>query len=140
MSSLWTPGGEREVPRQPRSEPQAPRPAASPPDSGSGSPDDEAELAAVQRELASTPAAVVIGNHCVGLFQLAALHLSQEPPNLADARLSIDALGALVEGMAGRLGPDEKTLVDALAQLRLAYVQIVAALGGTADSAAPSGP
>ena len=36
----------------------------------------------------------------------------------------IDALGALVEGLSGRLGEDEATLHDALAQLRIAYVQI----------------
>lgn len=137
MSSLWTPGGEHDVPRARPGAAGGPGPTTTPsaPPGPAAGPDDETELAAIQQELASTPAAVVIGNHCVGLFQLAALHLSQQPPNLDDARLSIDALGALVEGLEGRLGADEPTLVDALAQLRLAFVQIVAAMGGGTDSA-----
>ncbi len=38
--------------------------------------------------------------------------------------LAIDALGSLVEGLGDRLGPDEEALRDALAQIRLAFVQI----------------
>ena len=33
-------------------------------------------------------------------------------------------MGAVVEGLHGRLGDNEPTLVDALGQLRLAYVQL----------------
>ncbi len=84
----------------------------------------EQELAAMQEEVASTPAAVVVANHAVGLFQLAAIHLNRRPPNLAEGRVAIDALGALVEGMAGRLGDEEQALRDALGQLRMAFVQL----------------
>ena len=91
----------------------------------------EAELAEVQRQLLETPASVIIANHCIGLFQLAALHLNQQPANLVDAQLAIDALGAIVEGLGERLGNDEEPLKDALAQIRLAYVQLKAA-GGSA--------
>ena len=86
----------------------------------------EAELAAMQQELVNTPASVVIANHAIGLFQLAALHLSVQPPNLEQGQLAIDALGALVEGLAGRLDQHEASLVDALAQLRMAFVQLKA--------------
>jgi hypothetical protein len=55
---------------------------------------------------------------------LAAIHLSAEQPRLPDAVLAIDALAALVEGLAGRLGDAEPTLRDALGQLRMAYVQV----------------
>ena len=89
----------------------------------------EAELADVQRQLLETPASVIIANHCIGLFQLAALHLNQQPANLIDAQLAIDALGAIVEGLADRLGKDEEPLRDALAQIRLAFVQIKTAGG-----------
>jgi hypothetical protein len=75
-------------------------------------------------QLASTPAATVIANHCLGLFELAALHLSLTPPQLDQAALAIDALGAIVEHLEGRLEDDEPTLRDALAQLRLAFVQV----------------
>lgn len=83
-----------------------------------------AQVAAVQEELARTPAEVVVANHAVGLFQLAALHLNQRPPNLDQGRVAIDAMGALVEGMAGRLGEEEVALRDGLAQLRLAFVSL----------------
>jgi hypothetical protein len=96
----------------------------------------EAELAAVQRELAETPAAVVVANHCIGLFQLAALHLNQQPPNLSEGRIAIDAMAALVEGLEGRLGDQEQPLKDALGQLRLAFVQ----LSGGAAQPGPDAP
>jgi hypothetical protein len=147
MSTLWTPDGERPVRREspPPSQPTGGGPAggfggASGGGSGRGSgaasggggagPSDEemaAQLAQMQEQLARTPADVVIANHAFGLFELAALHLSQQPPNLDQARLAIDALGALVEGMTGRLGTHEPELIQGLGQLRLAFVQISAA-------------
>ena len=131
MSTLWTPDGERPV----RRTPPAPPSGSAPPPSGSGpdvDPDllDDAQLQEdvdeLRRRLAGTPAEVVITNHGFGLFELAALHLSWQPPQLDEARLAIDALGALVEGMEGRLGEQETTLREGLAQLRLAFVQIQA--------------
>lgn len=88
------------------------------------------ELRAMQEELSSVPAAAIVANHAVGLFQLAAVHLQVSPPNFADAQLAIDAMAAIVDGCRGRLGPDESTLVDALSQIRLAYVQMSAGLQG----------
>jgi hypothetical protein len=92
------------------------------------SPDERQELAAqldeLRSQLVNTPADVVVANHAYGLFELAAIHLSQQPPNLEEARLAVDALGALVGGLAGRLGEAEPSLNDALAQIRLTYVQI----------------
>jgi hypothetical protein len=121
MSSIWTPGGERPVPRPGEA---TPPPAAA----GGPSPDEEAqlraEMEAMERELASTPAAVVIANHAVGLFQLAAIHLNQRPPQLDEGRLSIDALAALLDSVSGRLGEDETALRQGLDQLRMAYVQL----------------
>ena len=108
MSSLWTPDGEQPV--------------------GAAPTDDERalaeELAAMQEELAQTPAAVVVANHAVGLFQLAAIHLNRRPPNLEEGRLAIDAMAALVEGLHGRLGDEEEALRDALTQVRMAFVSL----------------
>ncbi len=84
----------------------------------------EAELAQARARLAEVPPEVVIVNHAMGLYELAAIHLSSEPPRLAEAALSIDAFACLVEGLAGRLGPEAATLQDALSQIRLAFVQI----------------
>ena len=89
----------------------------------------EAELAAMQDELARTPASVVVANHAVGLFQLAAIHLNRQPPNLDDGRLAIDAMAALVEGVGDRLGEEAQALQDGLAQLRLAYVSLQGGAG-----------
>ncbi len=113
------------------------------------SPEDAAHLDELRRQLASAPAEVVVANHCFGLFELAGVYLSQSPPRLEQARLAIDAFGAVVEGVGGRLGETEGTLRDALAQIRLAFVQISGAqrAGGGAQDAdgatppgSPSGP
>ena len=65
-------------------------------------------MAELREQLARTPAEVVVANHAFGLFELAALHLSLQPPQLDQARLAIDALAALVDGLgepAGRRRP-----------------------------------
>lgn len=87
-----------------------------------------AHLEELRQQLAEAPAEAVIANHAYGLFELAAVHLSLQPPQLAQARLAIDALAALVEGLEGRLGEAEPQLADGLTQLRNAFVEITAAL------------
>ncbi len=119
MSSIWTPGGEHE--------PEAPQGGAPP---GGGGPDDEAareQLRELREQLAQTPVEDIIANHAIGLWELALLHLSAEEgtaPDLDEARLAIDGVAALVEGLEGRLGRHQEPLREALAQLRLAYVEI----------------
>ena len=83
-----------------------------------------AVLEATRRRLAEAPAAVVITNHIVGLYELAAIHLGANPPDLAQAALSIDAVACLVEGLGERIGPEAETMRDALSNIRLAFVQI----------------
>ncbi len=140
MSTLWTPDGERPIRRapQPPSAEAASQAPAGPPGEGSrppsrggtgepaGSDDAEmiAHLEALRQQLVEAPAEAVIANHAHGLFELAAVHLSVQPPNLDQARLSIDALAALVEGLKGRLGEAEAQLEAGLGQLRMAFVQI----------------
>jgi hypothetical protein len=81
-------------------------------------------LQATRAQLAEVPAAVVVTNHAVGLYELAAIHLSSAPPALDEAALAIDGLACLVEGLGERLGPEIDTLRDALANIRLAFVQL----------------
>ena len=98
-----------------------------------------AEVEAMRTELANSPVEIVVANHCYGLFELAAVYLSQLPPLLDQARLAIDALGCLVDGLEGRLGETEGQLKDGLSQLRLAYVQIDGAQRAGAAAAAAAG-
>ncbi len=94
----------------------------------------------MRAELARTPVEVVVANHCYGLFELAAVYLSQSPPLLPQARLAIDAMGCLVDGLGDRLGDGARELRDGLSQLRLAFVQIDGAqrAGGEAAGQAPA--
>lgn len=143
--SLWTPGGEHPVDR-------GGAPAPAPGGGPAGPPADRltaeqeleahqiaAEMQAVRDQLSQVPAAVVIANHAMGCYELAAIHLSSQPPNFGEAQLAIDAFGALLGVTDGRLGPDEATLADALAQIRLAFVQVKASWdqATTSPTAAP---
>jgi hypothetical protein len=96
----------------------------------------QAELDAMRQQLANTPAEVVMANHCYGIFELATIYLSHTPPMLFEARLAIDGLGALLEGVKGRLGEAEPSLFQALSQLRIAFVQLEGAERAVAESAA----
>jgi hypothetical protein len=84
----------------------------------------DAALRETRARLAEVPADVVITNHVVGLYELAAIHLSATPPRLADAALAIDAMGCLVEGLGERIGPEHVTMAEALSNIRIAFVQI----------------
>lgn len=139
--TLWTPGGEHTPEHQPRPDPQQ---AHDPPDLSDLSEEERArllamqeEMAAVREQLLSAPASVVVANHAMGLYELAAIHLTAESPKLVEASLAIDALAAIVEGLKDRLGDAESTLRDALTQLRAAYVEVRGR--STASDSAPPG-
>jgi len=127
--SLWTPGGEHTPGSGGDGSPPADGDAA--PDLGDLTDEERARLEAMQSELAEVrqqllqaPASVVVANHAMGIYELAAIHLTAQEPKLAEAVLAIDALAALVEGLTGRLGEAEPTLRDALGQLRAAYLEV----------------
>lgn len=154
--SLWTPGGEVPVNREPdRGGAEPGGPAGPPPGAPGGdrpalseevlaeaaaaagidieslSPDERAQLEAMmlemaeaQARLASTPAAEVVLNHLGGLYELARIHLSQDPPHFDEASLAIDSLAAVLDAVGDRLGPDGHALRDALNQLQMAFVQL----------------
>ena len=109
MSSLWTPEGERPVepgPEELTEEELAER------------------LEALREQLAQTPVADIVAQSAYQFFEVGALHLSVIPPQLDEAKLAIDALGVLVEGLGERLGPNATTLRDGLANIRMAFVQV----------------
>ncbi|MGH8981693.1 MAG: hypothetical protein ACRDWE_11870 [Acidimicrobiales bacterium] len=130
--SLWTPSGEHPIGDDRGTQQGAGTLGRSGSGPGGGPPPDAAEPDAGQeevmrRQLAEAPAEIVIANHCYGLFELAAVYLSDAPPRLDQAKTAIDALGYLVDGLGARLGEAHPSLSDALAQIRLAFVQISAA-------------
>lgn len=90
----------------------------------------QAELRALQEQMLRTPAAIVVANHCIGLVELAALHLGQDPPHLADAQVAIDALAGILDAVGPRLGDNGPALAQALTQMRMAFVEAKQAASG----------
>lgn len=84
----------------------------------------ERAMQETRERLAQVPAEVVVTNHVMGLYELAAIHLSASPPDLHQSVLAIDAVACLVDGLGERLGDDYATMQDALNNIRLAFVQI----------------
>jgi hypothetical protein len=131
VSTLWTPGGEHEPGQETERGPTPGTPEWGPGEQGPTAEQLE-EMIRARAELAAVPVADIVANHAVGLWQLALLHLLPDPedegldpePRLPEAALAIDAFAALVEGLGERLAPHDEALREALAQLRLAYVQV----------------
>ncbi|MGI9051270.1 MAG: hypothetical protein ACR2HQ_01240 [Ilumatobacteraceae bacterium] len=84
----------------------------------------QAAIEDARRRVAEVPAEVVVTNHVMGLYELAAIHLSADDPDLRSAALAIDAVACLVDGLGDRLGPESVTMRDALGNIRLAFVEI----------------
>ena len=133
--SLWTPDGEHEIDRSSSENPIADTEEDTNLEDLPGF--DEltteqqeqaramaAELAAARQRLSQTPAAEVIANHVMGIYELAAIHLSDETPKLNEAQIAIDAMTGIVEALEGRLGENESVIKDALQQIQMAYVQV----------------
>lgn len=129
--SLWTPDGERPVARRPAPEPEPAVPASLQEELAKLDPEQRAEaeamlaeMARVQEELAGAPAADVIANHLMGFYELAAIHLNQDPPHFAEAAVAIDALRAVLENLGNRLDRNVAPLTQALQQIQMAFVQL----------------
>ena len=145
--SLWTPDGERPV----RRDDPVPAPGGSPADPSDGTLTPEvaaaleaagidvssltprqqaeaaammAEMAEVRRQLLSTPAIDVVANHLMGIYELAAIHLGENPPNFGEAFVAIESLKAVLDRLEGRFGESEATLREGLVNLELAFVQL----------------
>ena len=135
--SLWTPDGERPVPRPSEAVPtadQAARPslpseleaelAALGPEERAQAEAMLAEMVESQHRIAQTPAADVVANHLMGFYELGAIHLQQDPPHFAEASVAIDALRLVLDGMGDRLGEHAVVLAQALQQLQMAFVEL----------------
>lgn len=135
MTGIWTPGGE--VHPEPASNDAADSTPAEISDVFEGMSEEEKQAALQQisqmrTELLATPARDVIGNHIVGFYELASVHLSEaanskgtdREARLAEASLCIDAMGAVVEGLGDRLDKHSEPLKAALSQMRMAFIQV----------------
>jgi len=144
--SLWTPGGEHPVDREQGDQPARPTPEGAP-DLESLTPEQRAqaeamaqEMAEAQQRLAETPAGLVVANHVMGLYELAAIHLGQEPPHFDEGKIAIDAMTAVIEVLGPRLEEAEPTLRDALSQIQMAFVELKRrAESGDGGAGAPAG-
>ena len=97
------------------------------PDHGPDQADEiDAAMAQARARLAEVPAEVVVVNHVMGLYELGAIHLSADQPDLSASSLAIDSMALLVDGLGDRLGDDADTMRDALANIRMAFVGVKA--------------
>lgn len=151
MSSLWTPDGERPVPREPKpgasSAPTGEVGAQAGPDAGDDplraaaaalgvdldamSDDDRAQLEAqldemmqVRRQVAGTPAAEMLTNYLMRFFDLATIYLEADPPAFGDAATVIEAFRCVLDGVGDRLGEHQALLREALGQAQMVFVQV----------------
>jgi hypothetical protein len=98
-------------------------------------------LEEMREQLASVSAGDVIAEAGLSLVALAYIRLGVPPEqheryrDLEAARLLIDALGGMLAAVEGRVGAAEPGLRDALARLRMTYVEVAAQV--QADQAGP---
>lgn len=97
--------------------------AEGPDDSALWTPEQEAEAQRAVDEILRVPARDWVADAAVRLAQVAGVKLDRG--DLADARVAIDGFGALVNGCAAELGEAERPLRQTLAQLQMAYAQVV---------------
>jgi hypothetical protein len=129
--SLWTPQGEHDIPEENPSEGDDISDVGELPGFDDLSPEEQeqaramaAELADTRKRLSEAPAAEVIANHVMGIYELAAIHLSNQPPSIDEAKVAIDAMAGIMSSLSGRLGQNESVLREALQQIQVAFVQI----------------
>ena len=105
-----------------QADPHGAPPAA---DEGAGervwTPEEEAQAQQMAREIAERPSSDWVLNIAVTLANVAGAKIQLGQPE--DARLAIDALEALVDGVAARIEGAEAPLRQTLAQLQLAFAQ-----------------
>ena len=84
----------------------------------------EAQMAEVRQRILETPVEAMVVQHLIGLFEIAAIHLNAENPDLSSVRLAIDAMDGALSAAEGRLGDAEEAMQQMLHQARMAYVQV----------------
>jgi len=148
VSSLWTPYGEEPVPPAGAGSPPPPGGTGGPgggPPGGPGGPGpgqdpediDPEQMREMLTRLAETPVEAIVTQFAVELQEIAVLHLglaAERPESLAQAAIAIDAMGALVDAVGDRFGPNAEPLRQAVAALRLGFVEVSSQLGEPGES------
>lgn len=138
MTGLWTPNGEIQPENNSNSSSPGNEVGQSPMEEvfeGMSEEEKQAALAQItemRAELLATPAKDIIGNHIVGFYELASVHLSEaagaqgteREARLAEASLCIDAMASVVQGLGDRLEQHAEPLNAALTQMQMAFVQV----------------
>ena len=95
----------------------------------------EARLAEVRQQILNTPIEAMVAQHFVGLFEVGAIHLSVENPDLGAARVAIDSMEAILSVLSQAEGIQDEvveSMDSMLGQIRMAFVQV--SQGGTPAS------
>lgn len=92
-------------------------------------PEQEAEARRVVEQISQVPARDWIADSCVRLANVASVKL--DGGQTAEAQLAIDALAALVTAVGPHMGDAEGPLRQTVAQLQLAYAEVMSAPPGT---------
>lgn len=121
--SIWTPSGEHEIPdsQNPESDLDSTAPTEASPEQQEAM---AREFEETRQKIADAPPEQIIATHVIGLYELAFIHLRQDPPNLEAAKLAIDALGSIVDGVGERLGEYGGAMQNALTEIQMAYVKV----------------
>jgi hypothetical protein len=104
------------------------------------------QLEQLREQLASVSAGDVIAEAALSLIALAYVRLGIPPEqharfrDLDEARLLVDALGGMLAATEGRLGAPEPSLRDALANLRMAFAEVVTHLEAHPDDPSAAEP
>jgi len=89
--TLWTPDGDHPIP------PKTDSAASAPADELTDEQQEQArqmahEMSEARQQLLEAEVATVLANHALGIYELAALHITAENPDMVEARLAVDAL------------------------------------------------
>ena len=137
MTGLWTPGGDNSPQNNSDQNAQASAEMTAADEAFAGMSEEEKaqaleQITQMREELLATPSRDIIGNHIVGFYELATVHLSEatslegaaKEARLAEASLCIDAMSATLSGLGDRLEQHKEPLAAALSQLQMAFVQV----------------
>jgi hypothetical protein len=137
VSSLWTPYGEDPVPPTGSGSPPpgggiGGGPGGGPPDGPPPDDIDPEQMREMLTRLAETPVEAIVTQFAVELQEITVLHLglaAERPESLGQAAIALDTMGAMVDALGDRLVPNAEPLRQAVAALRLGYVEVSSEVG-----------